>query len=454
MRDRDQLPEPEILLKLLGYLRHYLGATAEFRSEFQAKAIDSMRRKGSVCVISATGSGKSVIPFVASCIYPKYAQIVIVPLKSLLSDLISRARNMKATFCVWSPLETPVNPTGIMFVSVENAARSEFEQYLDNISDSVSKIFIEEAHLLVTQSYFRPALISVRKLLSKTSHDIVCITATLPPSYELMLSQSIGRNLYFLRDSSNRPNLRYFVQMLDQSGKPRSEMVRDFTNTCKAKLKTFVANSEIKTRSIVFVPQKSDIQIVKDYLEEISVACAFYHADLSDDERSIEYYRWKTGAARVMVATTAFGLGIDYPCVRFVLIIGFCYSVMDLSQLGGRAGRDGEMSDVVFVSSRHFIDNEIGNLRSGSIEMASGEAKNFGEFVLNEKGRCWRTMISHVLDVTSVSCITNPGCVLCNICKMAVDNTGTAFSGIPRFEIIQSIKDDRFKDLSAIQPVF
>ena len=154
-----------------------------------------------------------------------------------------------------------------------------------------------------------------------------------------------------------------------------------------------------------------------------NLVCSVYHADFSKEKRKAIYREWKKGTIRVLIATSALGLGIDYGQVRFVFHQGQSRSLMDFSQESGRAGRDGkEAHSVIFTSKEmrekcEWIEEKetewTGHLTGGFKAMKDWVA---GRKVDGVK-ECRRIGLGLYMDGKGTNCLSLGECVWCDICS-------------------------------------
>ena len=183
-------------------------------------------------------------------------------------------------------------------------------------------------------------------------------------------------------------------------------------------------------RGIVYCLQKDWAKELCQFLnaelgEDI---CDVYHADLSPERRKAVYREWQEGTVRILVATSALGLGIDYPHVRFVFHQGQSRSLMDFSQESGRGGRDGnEALSVIFTSKEmrakcEWIEEKeqewAGHLTGGFKRMREWVAGS----TVNQMKECRRVSLGSYMDGHGTNCLCLRHCVLCDVCKKAMNN--------------------------------
>lgn len=327
----------------LDILRQYWGYGA-FRG-IQQQIIESIGSGRDTLGLMPTGGGKSVtfqVPALAS----EGLCVVITPLIALMKDQVRnlRQRGIKAV-AVYTGMTTEEIVVALencifggvkfLYVSPERISTELFQKKLRRMN--VSMITVDEAHCISQWGYdFRPAYLNIaeiRKLLPGV--PVLALTATATPE----VTDDIQDKLLFaeknvFRMSFARANLAYVVR---RSEDKQAEMLHIL--------------SRVQGPAIVYVRNRKRCREICDFLQEKGITAEFYHAGLNNDEKDLRQERWHTGISRVMVATNAFGMGIDKPDVRVVVHVDVPDSPEAYFQEAGRAGRDGQKAYAVLVYS-------------------------------------------------------------------------------------------------------
>lgn len=292
-----------------------------------------------------TGGGKS-ITFQVPAMMLEGVTVVVTPLISLMKDQVDnlRQRHIRAVY-IHSGMtmaesnkarETLFNGKAkFLYVSPERLRNERFMQQLKMLK--VSLIVVDEAHCISQWGYdFRPAYLNIRRL-RKILKDVpvLALTATATPDVE----QDILRQLEMsapcvFRKSFTRENLNYIVRP---------------TETKIAEI--FHILSRTEGSAIVYVRSRKRTREIAEYLQSCGISATFYHAGLDPDVKEERQNHWKWGETRVMVATNAFGMGIDKPDVRVVIHFDMPPSLEEYYQEAGRAGRDGQNAWVVLLTA-------------------------------------------------------------------------------------------------------
>ncbi len=313
-------------------LKQYWGYDS-FRSG-QEDIIRSVMNGRDTLALMPTGGGKSVT-FQVPTMARDGLCVVITPLIALMKDQVEnlKKRQIKA-IAVYSGLtsrEIDIELTNCVFggykflyVSPERLNTDIFRTRIREIK--VNLIAVDEAHCISQWGYdFRPAYLEIaefRELLPDV--PVLALTATATPT----VVDDIQQQLRFsepnvLKTSFERKNLTYLVRRVEDKQRYLLKTVGNFSGS-----------------GIVYVRNRKKTREIAQFLQRNGVTADFYHAGLSNEIRSERQDRWVDGDCRVIVATNAFGMGIDKPDVRFVVHIDPPDTLEAYFQEAGRAGRD------------------------------------------------------------------------------------------------------------------
>ncbi len=327
--------------------RHILKSTfgyADFRP-LQARVVDQVMRGHDVLAVLPTGGGKSVCFQVPALATPGVT-LVVSPLISLMQDQVGglRSRGVSAV-ALNSTLDTGQQGDAIraaaagmlklLYVSPERLIRLTDELLANRVH--IARLAVDEAHCIVEWGHdFRPSYRSLRharQLLG--APQCIALTATATPAVrrEIMSALGFKSGLAEVVGSFDRPNLRFDV--VPVSG--REERL--------AKLVVLVRTTRGAT--IVYAPTRGLVDSLSRILREGGVEVAPYHAGMTAHERRTVLEHFLTDRVRVVVATCAFGMGIDKPAVRLVAHWTIPSTPESYYQEAGRAGRDGDAARCV-----------------------------------------------------------------------------------------------------------
>ncbi len=325
----------------------------DFRG-IQREIIESIARGEDTLGLMPTGGGKS-ITFQVPALAQKGVCIVVTPLIALMKDQVQhlRARNILAEAiytglsrseiirilenCIFGEIK-------FLYVSPERLSSEIFQTKLRHIP--VSFITVDEAHCISQWGYdFRPSYLEINKIRELKPHaPILALTATATPE----VVKDIQEQLHFKQEnvykmSFARKNLAYVVRNAENK---IAEMMHILKCT--------------QGSAIIYVRSRKRTKEIAESLNNENIPATFYHAGLDSDLKDTRQKQWQADETRVMVATNAFGMGIDKPDVRMVIHIDCPDSLEAYFQEAGRAGRDGEKAYAVLLYNKND-DNKLQN---------------------------------------------------------------------------------------------
>ena len=329
--------------KLLEALKKYWNYDS-FRP-MQKEAMEAVLEGRDTLVLMPTGGGKSIIYQLPTLVGDGLC-IVVTPLIALMKDQVDRLRRMGiSAVAVHSGLSSRqidialdnciYGDTKFLYVAPERLSSEMFRLRVDRMN--VSLLAVDEAHCISQWGYdFRPAYLKIkelRRLIPDT--PVLALTASATPQ----VAKDIMEQLEFaepniLQTSFLRPNLSYSVRETDDK---EGQLLRIINN--------------VPGCGIVYVRMRSTAERVANFLIEQGYSASFYHGGLPNAERAMRQDEWVSGQTRIMVATNAFGMGIDKRDVRFVVHYTMSDSLESYYQEAGRAGRDGERSYAVILKA-------------------------------------------------------------------------------------------------------
>lgn len=322
-------------------LRHYWGYS-DFRG-IQREIIESIGAGKDTLGLMPTGGGKS-ITFQVPAMAQDGVCVVITPLIALMKDQVAHLRKIGILAAaiygsmrhdeILATLENCVyGGVKILYVSPERLGSELFQTKLKHMR--VSFITVDEAHCISQWGYdFRPSYLKIADIRKiKPGVPILALTATATP----IVIDDIQDRLQFreknvFRMSYARKNLAYIVR----------------TATDKEQQMLHILQS-VPGSAIVYVHSRRRTKEIADYLMKADIPALSYHAGLDSVVRDERQREWHDNRVRVMVATNAFGMGIDKPDVRLVIHMDCPNSLEAYFQEAGRAGRDGQKSYAVML---------------------------------------------------------------------------------------------------------
>ena len=325
-------------------LKQYWGYDS-FR-DLQEEIITSIGEGKDTLGLMPTGGGKS-ITFQVPALAQEGICIVITPLIALMKDQVQnlRKREIKA-LAIYSGMTRQEILTALencifgnykfLYISPERLDTEIFRTKLRSMK--VSMITVDESHCISQWGYdFRPAYLKIaeiRELLPEVPVLALTATATLEVVTDIQARLKFREGNVF-RMSFERKNLAYIVRKTDNKTKEIPYILQ-----------------RISGSAIIYVRNRRRTKEITELLMNEGITADFYHAGLDNAVKDLRQKRWQSGEVRVMVATNAFGMGIDKPDVRIVLHLDLPDSPEAYFQEAGRAGRDGEKAYAVILYSK------------------------------------------------------------------------------------------------------
>lgn len=342
-------------MKYRDILKKYWGYD-DFRG-IQRDIIESIGAGHDTLGLMPTGGGKS-ITFQVPTMAMGGLCLVVTPLIALMKDQVAnlRSRGIKAA-AVYSGMRNSE-----VLITLENCIFGDYrflyisperissELFLNKVRKmSVSLITVDEAHCISQWGHdFRPAYRKISELRNMFPQvPVLALTATATPEVVRDIQEQLAfkaENCF--RMSFERKNLVYVVRRTEN--KPQ-ELLHVL--------------GKIPGSAIVYTLNRKHTKEVCAFLLSKGITAEFYHAGLSAQEKDEREERWRSGSSRVMVATNAFGMGIDKSDVRLVVHIDVPSSIESYFQEAGRAGRDGKRAYAVMLFSR--VDHSVIVRRTG-----------------------------------------------------------------------------------------
>jgi ATP-dependent DNA helicase RecQ len=396
----------QILQSVFGY--------AEFRDQ-QAEVVAHVAGGGNALVLMPTGGGKSLCYQVPALLREGLA-IVVSPLIALMQDQVAALQEagVRAEF-LNSTLEWPAvqaiekraraGELDLLYLAPERVLKDRTLELLDRLP--IALFAFDEAHCVSQWGHdFRQEYLQLAQLAERYP-DVprIALTATATPAtrQEIIDRLHLTDARTFLT-SFDRPNIRYRIAAKES---PRRQLLR------------YIRDEHSGQSGIVYCLSRKSVEETADLLVENGVDAIAYHAGFSAAEREQRQNRFIEEDGIVMVATIAFGMGIDKPDVRFVAHLDLPKSVEGYYQETGRAGRDGlpaeawmvyGLADV--VQQRRLIEQSD----AAETYKRVSNAKLDAMLGLCETARCRRQYLLDYFDEQSDACGTLPARQLCDNC--------------------------------------
>ena len=309
----------------------------------QVEIINSIGEDRDTLGLMPTGGGKS-ITFQVPALAKKGLCLVVTPLISLMKDQVQnlRKRGIRA-LAIYSGMSRQEIVTTLencifgdykfLYISPERLDTEIFRTKLRRMT--ISMITVDESHCISQWGYdFRPAYLKIAEIRDLLPNvPVLALTATATPEVVKDIQHRLRfREENVFRMSFERKNLAYIVRKTENKTKELLHILRRMPGS-----------------AIVYVRNRRRTKEITELLMHEGITANFYHAGLDNATKDIRQHRWQTGESRVMVATNAFGMGIDKPDVRTVIHLDLPDSIEAYFQEAGRAGRDGNKAIAVIL---------------------------------------------------------------------------------------------------------
>ena len=322
---------------LTSALKKYFGFST-FKGR-QEEIISTLLSGNDVFVLMPTGGGKSLC-YQLPALLSEGTAIVVSPLIALMKNQVDAINGISAEEGVGHVLNSSLNKTQtkqvfddiksgktkLLYVAPESLVKEEYLNFLKEIK--ISFVAIDEAHCISEWGHdFRPEYRNLKLIIDKIAKvPVIALTATATPKVQDDIQKTLGMNSAMVfKDSFNRPNLYYEIR-------PKVNVDREIVK--------FINQHKGKS-GIVYCLSRRKVEEFSQLLQVNGINALPYHAGLDQKTRVANQDKFLMEEADVIVATIAFGMGIDKPDVRFVIHYDIPKSLESYYQETGRAGRDG-----------------------------------------------------------------------------------------------------------------
>ncbi len=323
---------------------------ASFRHS-QKKIIEEALKGNDVLALLPTGAGKSIC-FQIPALHKEGICIVISPLIALMNDQVSqlKKKGIKAEYIAsgMSPKQMDYvldnciyGSTKFLYLSPERLNSIFVKERLKRMK--INFIAVDEAHCISQWGHdFRPAfrsVVQIRELAPEASIIAVTATATQKVANDIQLQLNFSKQ-NVIKISFERKNIFFESHHTENKIPAVIHYVKNLNGS-----------------GIIYIRSRKTCEELSRQLNKHAISSEYYHAGICIEDRKNIEERWKNNSTQIIVATNAFGMGIDKPDVRFVLHFGLPNSLEEYYQEAGRSGRDGKPSKAALFFNRNDIQN-------------------------------------------------------------------------------------------------
>jgi ATP-dependent DNA helicase RecQ len=335
-------------------------------NEFKPQQFEIIKRilnkQGDTLGIMPTGGGKSLCFHIPSLIQ-KNLTVVVSPLIALMKDQIDNLnkKDIHTAFFVNSSISLKIRErilelvekkkVKLLYLAPESLKSERILEVLKKVD--IDLFVIDEAHCISTWGHnFRPDYLRLTKIIELLNHpQILALTATATKEVEEDIQKQLKIKCEVFKASFDRPNLYIDVISLEENIKKELFLVQLL--------------KKLKGSSIVFVSYRKTSEKVSEILNSHGLKSVYYHAGLDRENREKIQNEFISGKCRIIVATIAFGMGIDKADIRNIIHYNIPQSIENYYQEIGRAGRDGGISNCIFLFTKSD-ESKIKDLISSS----------------------------------------------------------------------------------------
>ena len=354
-----------------------------------------------VVLVIGTGSGKTLVVMIGAAIADAGTTILVLPMVALRGDMLRRFHEVGIQPLIWSV--DCKKSASLVITSAEAACTQGFLEYCHVLvsKQRLERIVIDEGHLTITASDYRPCMAQLGWYVRQIRTQTVWLTATLPP---VMQEEFIEHNKLvkprIVRESTNRPNIKYIVSFETGPG----ALIQRAANLVQVYWPQPEIFNHSRDKIIIYCRTREEVALLATLLQ-----CPSYTSKSgTEEEKAAIISGWLGNRDQpVIVATSALGIGFDYPYIRWVIHVDAPDTATAFAQESGRAGRDGGKASSIVILSATW---------KPQLEQALSPDKEAMQLYLTQQ-HCSRGVLSQFLDAPPDWRWCMPGEEVCQVCQ-------------------------------------